>query len=60
MDPLEDRVVAATKRASYQAHLIKAKSASLTVQAKAERTLENVAKARWMLADPTLSSGHRA
>jgi hypothetical protein len=60
VDPFEDKVVAAAKRASYQAHLIKAKTAALTIQAKAERTLANVAKARRMLANPILSSGHRA
>ncbi len=60
MDPLKDRGVAAAKRASYEAHLNKEETAALTVQAKAERTLENVAKARRMLADPILSSGHRA
>ncbi len=48
------------KRASYEAHLNKAGTVALTAQAKAERTLENVAKARRMLADPTLSSGRRA
>jgi hypothetical protein len=43
VDPFKDR------RASYEAHLNKAKSAALTVQAKAERTMENVAKAKRML-----------
>ncbi len=41
-------------------HPEKVETAALTVQAKAERTLENVAKARRMLANPTLSSGYRA
>jgi hypothetical protein len=47
------------KRVSYEAHLIKAATAALPVQAKADRTLENVAKARRMLAN-NLSSGRRA
>jgi hypothetical protein len=57
VDPFEDRVLAAAKRASFEAHLNKVETAALTAQEKAERTLENVAKARRMLADPTLLSG---
>ncbi len=60
VDPFEDRVLAAAKRASFEAHLNKVETAALTAQEKAERTLENVAKARRMLADPNLSSGCRA
>jgi hypothetical protein len=60
LDPFEDRVIAAAKRASYKAHLNKAVTAALTVQGKAEKILENVAKARRMLANPILSSGTRA
>jgi hypothetical protein len=60
VDPFDDRVVAAAKRASYEAHLNMAETAALTAQAKAERTLENVAKARRMLADPASSADRRA
>jgi hypothetical protein len=52
-----ERVIAMAKRATYEAYLNKAGTVALTAQAKAERTLENVAKARRMLADPTLLSG---
>ncbi len=55
-----ERVIAMAKRATYEAYLNKAGTVALTAQAKAERTLENVAKARRMLANPTLSSGRRA